>query len=162
DYAQVALLLHSVREEHSGRFLDALAAKGIPAFCPRARAYFEIPEVRDLVGCFAVILGWYGPGRGQVTGAVAQLSRYVDAAIIHLGRRFANPHPLAGALREWSAEIGALRKGQALDLRLADYFYRLLAVEPFRSAVRNENTARNLAIFSQLVNSFQNYYHYSV
>ena len=38
DYSQVALLLHSVRLEHSGPFLDALEAKGIPAFCPRARA----------------------------------------------------------------------------------------------------------------------------
>jgi DNA helicase II / ATP-dependent DNA helicase PcrA len=48
DYSQVALLLHSVREDHSGPYLAALASKNIPAFCPRARAYFEIPEVRDL------------------------------------------------------------------------------------------------------------------
>ena len=41
DYSQVALLLHSVREDHSGRYLAALEAKGIPAFCPRARAYFD-------------------------------------------------------------------------------------------------------------------------
>ena len=54
DYGQVALLLHSVREDHSGPYLAALEAKGIPAFCPRARAYFDIPEVRDLIGCFAV------------------------------------------------------------------------------------------------------------
>ncbi|MEO8682043.1 MAG: ATP-dependent helicase, partial [Vicinamibacterales bacterium] len=41
DYSQVALLLHSVREDHSGPYIDALQARGIPAFCPRARAYFE-------------------------------------------------------------------------------------------------------------------------
>ena len=34
--------------------------------------------------------------------------------------------------------------------------------EPFKSAVRNEDTARNLAIFSQLLNVFQGYYHYTV
>ena len=39
---------------------------------------------------------------------------------------------------------------------------RLLALQPFRSAVRNENTARNLATFSHLLNVFQGYYHYSV
>ena len=55
-----------------------------------------------------------------------------------------------------------LEEGETLDLRLADYFYRLLAVEPFRIAIGNENTARNLAIFSQLLNVFQSYYHYSV
>lgn len=71
DYSQIALLLHSVRKEHSGPYLAALEAKGIPAFCPRARAYFEVPEVRDLVACFAVLFGWHGDGRGQVGGTVA-------------------------------------------------------------------------------------------
>ncbi len=162
DYNQVALLLHSVREDHSGAYLAALAAKGIPAFCPRARAYFEISEVRDLVACYAIIFGWYGPGRGQVAGAVAELADYVDNAIVQLGRRYSAPHPLAMALQGWTAEIGALKEGQALDLRPADYLYHLLALEPFRNVVRNENTARSLAIFSQLVNVFQSYYHYTV
>jgi DNA helicase-2/ATP-dependent DNA helicase PcrA len=162
DYSQVALLLHSVREEHSGPYLTALEAKGIPAFCPRAHAYFEIPEVRDLVACFAVIFGWHSNGRGQVAGAVAALAAYVDAAIIQLGRRFASPHPLAGALQRWTGDIAHLREGEALDIRPADYLYHLLALEPFRSAVFNEHTARNLAIFSQLLNVFQTYYHYTV
>lgn len=162
DYSQVALLLHSVREEHSGPYLAALTAKGIQAFCPRARAYFEIPEVRDLVACFAVLFGWHGNGRGEVGGAVAELAAYVDNAIVQLGRRFGAPHPLAAALQQWTGEIASLRKGEALDLRPADYLYRLLALEPFKSAVKNENTARNLAIFSQLLNVFQSYYHYTV
>lgn len=162
DYSQVALLLHSVREEHSAPYLNALQAKGIPAFCPRARGYFEIPEVRDLVGCFAIIFGWYGDGRGQTAGAVAELASYVDGAIVELGRNFASPHPLAGALRAWTEEISGLEEGEALDLRPADYLYHLLALEPFSSAARNENTARNLAIFSQLLNAFQSYYHYTV
>jgi DNA helicase-2/ATP-dependent DNA helicase PcrA len=160
DYGQVALLLHSVREEHSGPYLAALEAKGIPAFCPRARAYFEIPEVRDLVACFAVLFGWHG--RGQVGGAVAELATYVDDAIVQLGRRFGSPHPLAAALQRWTGEIAVLQEGEALDLRPADYFYHLLALDPFKSAVHNENTARNLAIFSQLLNVFQSYYHYTV
>ena len=162
DYSQVALLLHSVREDHSGPYLAALHANSIPAFCPRARAYFEITEIRDLVACYAVLFGWHGNGRGQVGGAVAKLATYVDDTIVQLGRRFGNPHPLAAALQQWTSEIAALRKGEALDLRPADYFYRLLALDPFKHAVRNENTARNLAIFSQLLNVFQSYYHYTV
>jgi len=162
DYSQIALLLHSVRQEHSGHYLAALAARGIPAFCPRARAYFENEAIRDLVACFAVIFGWHGDGRSQVAGAVADLADYVDGAIVKLGRRFGAPHPLAGALRQWTEEIAGLREGQALDMRPADYLYRLLAIEPFRSAVREENAARNLAIFSQLLNAFQAYYHYTV
>ena len=162
DYSQAALLLHSVREDHSSPYLAALEANGIPAFCPRARAYFEITEIRDLVACFAVLFGWHGNGRGQVGGAVAKLATYVDDAIVQLGRRFGAPHPLAAALQQWTGEIAALQEGEALDLRPADYFYHLLALDPFKHAVRSENTARNLAIFSQLLNVFQSYYHYTV
>ena len=162
DYAQVALLLHSVREEHSVPYLAALKAKGIPAFCPRARAFFEIPEIGYVIACYALLFGWYGIGRGSVHGAVAHLANYVDQAILQLGRNFGSPHPLALALQTWTAQITALQEGETLDLRPADYFYHLLGLEPFQSAVRNENTARNLAIFSQLLNIFQGYYHYSV
>ena len=162
DYGHVALLLHSVRDEHSGHYLAALQAKGIPAYCPRARAYFEIAEVRDLVACFAVLFGWHGDGRGQVAGAVAALATYVDDAIMLLARRFGAPHPLADALQRYTADIAALQEGETLDLRPADYFYLLLALDPFKTAVKSENTARNLAIFSQLLNVFQSYYHYSV
>ena len=162
DYGQVALLLHSVREDHSGPYIAALEAKGIPAFCPRARMYFEIPEVRDLVACFAVLFSWHGEGRGQVGGSVAELAAYVDDAIVNLGRRFGAPHPVAAALQRWTGEIAALNEGEALDLRPADYFYHLIALDPFKTAVRNENAARNLAIFSQLLNVFQSYYHYTV
>ncbi|MHB2026492.1 MAG: ATP-dependent DNA helicase [Elusimicrobiota bacterium] len=162
DYSQVALLLHSVRQDHSGAYLEALERRGIPAFCPRARAYFENDEIRDLVACFAILFGWHGNGRGPVAGAVAELAAYVDDALVRLAQRFAPPHPLAKALREWAEEISALKENEALDLRPADYFYRLLALEPFRNAVKNENAARNLAIFSQLLNLFQSYYHYTV
>ena len=162
DYNQVALLLHSVREDHSGVYLEALRANGIPAYCPRSRGFFEVAEIRHLIACYALLFGWHGNGRGQTIGSVANLAQYVDDALIQLARNFGAPHPLAEALQQWTGEIAALEKGETLDLRLADYFYQLLALEPFRDAAREENTARNLAIFSRLLNIFQVYYHYSV
>ena len=92
----------------------------------------------------------------------AELAHYVDEGIVRLVRGFGPPHPLALELQKWVGEIVALTGGESLDLRPADFFYRLLALEPFISAVRNENAARNLAIFSQLLNVFQSYYHYTV
>ena len=162
DYSQVALLLHSVREDHSGVYLAALEDRGIPAFCPRSRAYFENDDIRLMVACFAVLFGWHGDGRGELAGAVAELARYVDQGIVELGRCYSPPQPLALWLQARVGEIAALQEGQSLDLRPADYFYRLLALEPFSSSVKNENGARNLAIFSQLLNVFQSYYHYTV
>jgi len=162
DYSQVALLLHSVRDDHSGSYLAALEARGIPAFCPRARAYFENEEIRLMVACFAVLFGWHGDGRGQVAGAVAELGLYVDHGIVELAKAYAAPHPLALALQVGVGEIAVLGEGESLDLRSADYFYRLLALDPFAKALKNENAARNLAIFSQLLSVFQSYYHYTV
>lgn len=163
DFSQVALLLHSVRLEHSGHYLAALEEKGIPAFCPRARGYFENDEVRYMAACFAIILGHFGDQRGEIQGhSLLKMAAYIDECIVDLGKKFPQPHPLAVALREVQEEIAGLKEGGALDRRLADYFYRFLSFEPFASMVKNENRARNLAIFSGLLNVFQNYYHYTV
>lgn len=163
DYSQVALLLHSVQSDHSGPFLRALAAKRIAAFCPRARAYFSNDEVRLMVACLALVFGYHGAGRGQVSGATAELARYIDEGVLELGRRYGGGHPLAKRLQIFVADIGSLKgPSGALDMRPADFFYRLLAVEPFAGFMKDENRARNLAILSQLLNTFQNYYHYSV
>ena len=162
DYSQVAILLHSVREEHSGHYIKMLKAKDIPVFCPRARAWFYIPEVRLMAACFAVILRWYNDNRGQMSRTVQKLAQYIDEAIKDLASNYGQPNPLAKALTDWNKEIADIEEGKASDLRLSDYFYKLLAHEPFRSAVRDENIAYNLAIFSQLLNIFQRYYHYTV
>lgn len=163
DYSQVALLLHSVRSEHSGPYLDALDKAGIPYFCPRARAYFDNEEVQAALACLAVVLGWYGDGRGTIQGrSLMELARLLDDAIAEVGRQYQDPHPLAKKLQELVAEVESLNEEGALDRRPADYLYELLGVEPFSRWLTNENRARNLATFSELLNVFQRYYHYSV
>lgn len=161
DYSQVALLLHSVREEHSGHYLEALAAKDIPAFCPRARRYFANEEIVHMMACFAVIFGWHGDQRGELSGTTRKLADYVDDAIARLGRDWAAT-PLGGTIRKWATDIENLQEGQTLKTRPADYFYQLLALEPFATAIKDENASRNLAFFSQSLNAFQLYYHYTV
>ena len=79
-------------------------------------------QVRLLVACLAVIFGYYGAGRGQVSsGALEDLVHYVDTAIVALGQRYGGSHPLAQALQGFVADIENLREGEALDLRPADY-----------------------------------------
>ena len=72
----------------SGPYLKALADKGIPAFCPRARAYFDHEEIRYLVACYAILLGYYGEGRGELAGhglrelaSVSLLSQLLPSAL---------------------------------------------------------------------------------
>jgi len=163
DESQITLLLHSVRQEHSGPYLNALEERGIRVFCPRARTYFENDEIRAIVACFAILLGYYGEGRGELIGrSLQELAAYVDSCITQLGRTYSDPHPLAKSLQTFTTEINSLKGKKTLDRRLADYFYRFIALNPFNDFVKNENRARNLAIFSQLLNVFQTYYHYMV
>ena len=162
DYSQVALLLHSVRADHSGHYLDALANKDIPAFCPRARTYFDNKEIRYMMACFALIFGWHSGRRGDLSSTTLKLAEYVDEALVALAQYASGETPLKAQLQKWTTEIEHLQEGQTLDTRPADYLFQLLALEPFATAIKNENMSRNLAIFSQLLNAFQVYYHYPI
>jgi len=164
DYNQVALLLHSVRSNHSGAYTQALEQRGIPAFAPRARAYFDNEEVQLMVGCFAALLGWYGDNRGSLSGyALNELADYVDICLKAVAKAgVVGDHPLARALQRRVAEIEGLSEGQTLNRHLADYLYEFVAYHPFADMMDNENRARNLAIFSQLLAVFQHYYQYGV
>jgi len=163
DYSQVALLLYSVTERHSRPFMDALEARGIKSFCPRARAYFTNQEVRYLVGALSIILDWNGENRGEnLRGALGTLSDYVDDCQTQMVSELSIGHPLFTKIQELHKEVQSLKPGKALDRRVADYVYLLLGTEPFNSWVRNDNRARNLAMFSQLSSVFQRYYDYTV
>jgi len=164
DYNQVAILLRSVKEKHSNPYIHALKQQAIPVFAPRARTYFNNLEVQCMVACYAVLFGWYKDKRGSLNGhGLTDLANYVDdsfATIVKKG--VAHQHPLALYLQKRVAEISKLKPGETLNERLADYFYEFLAYEPFSILLQDQNCARNLAVFSQLVAIFQHYYHYSV
>lgn len=163
DENQVALLLHSVKMEHSGVYLQAFSERGINAFCPRAKGFFENEEIILMIACFALLLGYFNEGRGNLKGwALKALAQYVDKGIMELSRGCSHDKPLAVLLRKYTAEIDNMIPGQSLDRRLGDYFYQFIAHEPFLSFLNNENRARNLATFSQLLSVFQSYYHYTV
>jgi len=163
DYNQVALLMYSVQKRYSGPFIDALARRGIPAFCPRARTYFENEEVRLMVACLATVLGFYEDGQGDGGGRNAEnMHEYVNACLVDLALAIQHSPGLQRHLQEFSNQVEALGERDSLGIRLADIFYRLLGEEPFVSYVKDENRARNLAIFSTMLNTFQTYYHLNV
>ena len=69
---------------------EALETKGIRAFCPRARGFFDNEEIRLIIGCFALVFGYYGNKRGNVAGqALQNLSTYADDCLIEMAKRFA-------------------------------------------------------------------------
>lgn len=159
DYSQVALLLHSVRLEHSEHYLNALGELGIPYFAPRARAYFENEEVREMIGCYAVIFGFYDEMKALTGFSFQNLVSYVNDGISRLGPFSQSSPLLVKYIQDRNRDIQGLKSGEGLDMTMSDYFFELLAFEPFASYMKNQNRARNLATFSQLLTEFQNYYH---
>ncbi|MDD3428143.1 MAG: ATP-dependent helicase, partial [Caldisericia bacterium] len=60
DWSDVALLLKSVKPDHSGHYIQALKDSNIPYFAPRAKRYFENDEIKLLMACYSIIFGFYG------------------------------------------------------------------------------------------------------
>ena len=123
DYSQVALLLHSVRLEHSGHYLDQLEKFGIRYFCPRARAYFENDEVQLIIACYAVIFGFHNEIPELIGTNFDALAQFSNRCISSLGPYIDTNPKLARYIRERVADITNLQKGETLDMTLVDYFY---------------------------------------
>jgi len=152
DPSDTALLLRSVSIENSGSFIDALKAKGIKSFCPRARHYFENDEIKLLIACYALILGFIGD----------DLDNYAHRDILEEGIKLLGPFtikPLGAYLKNMHDKIEALENENGLDEIPSDIPYRLFAFAPFTEYLKDENSARSLSQFSGLIASFMTYYH---
>lgn len=161
DYSQVALLLHSVRSYMSEAYIQALERKGIPAYCPRARTYFDQEEICLMIGCIARVLHYEEGAQGATTEETYFLT-YITRCKRLLAERCKEFPTLERQLLDIEEEIISLADQPEVDneQQLGDYFYRLLFVEPFLELLRNEDKRRKLVIFSQLLRTFQKHYRY--
>lgn len=162
DYNQVAILLKSVQLDHSEHYIKSLEKYKIPVYAPRARGYFNNPEVQLMFGCYAVIFGFHSDAIRDLSQAFETLVEYTNQSIVSLAPETQNNLDLGDYIRRKTEQVANLKRGESLDLQVADYFYHLLGFTPFSKHLKNENRARNLAIFSQLLTVFQNYYHFTV
>lgn len=152
DPSDVALLLRSVKLEHSEPFITALNHKNIRAFCPRAKAYFENEEIKLLIACYALIFDFVGN----------DLDNYSQKGIINEGIQLLGKYaskPLGTYIRLMNEKINALKDKESLNELPSDILYQLFAYTPFSEYLQEENAARNLSQFSSLINSFMTYYH---
>ena len=160
DYNQVALLLKSVKPEHSDVYKEALDEKKIPVFCPRARSYFLHKEVCLLIASFARILDYPGELEDELLD-YKEFSEYIKKCFELLDTTYDIAHPLQVLLQTLRDEVMHEDIQQDSQASLADYFYRLLATEPFVSFMGEEQKMRNLVIFSKELQTFQGFYKHS-
>lgn len=152
DWSDIALLLKSVRPEHSRHYIEALQKNNVPYFAPRAKSFFENKEIKLLVACYAIIFGFHSEYLNDYNH-----KKYIEDAIILLGEFIRKYPSLKDYLQRKVLQINNLKEG-SLDLTVLDYFYQLLAYEPLSSYLKDENASYNLSIFSKLISVFQDYY----
>ena len=154
-YGQVALLLNSVQERSSGPYLEAMRSAGVPFQVHGVRRFFERREVSMMAGCFALLLGWTercGTGDRGV-------DRYLDRAVNELLRSAPDRSGLVGGLYRWQQELSRLSEtGGSAGWGLLDYFYALLALEPFAGLLGYAGVMADLAGWSRLLGVFQRHY----
>ena len=152
DYSDIAILLKSVRINHSGHYIKVLKKNNIPYFVPRAKAFFKNDEIKFMIACYAIIFGFY-------TELENYSQKYIEDSIETLGNSITDS--LKDFLKTKIKQIEELKEG-ALDLSILDYFYRLLAYKPFSDLLKDESRAHNLSIFSKLISVFEDYYKISI
>ncbi len=159
DYSDVALLLYSVRPEKSEHYIQALKEKEIPAYCPRARAFFQQEEIMLILGCFAHILQ-YSTKEKHSEMVDKDFSDYLADCQQELVRQCQRYPLFARELKKIENEIHLIREeGREFESqRLAEYFYRMIFEEPFLSFQRQENKKNNFVSFSRLLEIFQQHY----
>jgi len=150
DWSNVAIILKSVRPEFTSHYIKELKNKIIPYFCPRAKLYFENDEVKLIIACYAIIFGFY---KDELENYPHK--EYIEESIELIYEKLNNA--LQVYLQRKAYQIAKLKNG-SLDLTILDYFYHLLAYEPFTSFLKDKNKAYNLSIFSKLISMFQEYY----
>jgi len=160
DYNQVALLLHSVRLDRSEHYSQALDDYSIPYYIPRAKAFFYNEEVQLMIGCYAILFGFDAYAVANLNTPVSDtLISYTNDALRLLNCYFKSIPKLAQYIHERVKGIVTLKRWQTTDMHITDYFYELISIEPFHKFLKEEGRARNLATVSQLLTTFQIYYH---
>jgi DNA helicase-2/ATP-dependent DNA helicase PcrA len=144
-------------------YIKALRDSGIPYFAPRARRFFENEEICLMIACYAFIFSFCGETLcGFNTKSFDTIRTYLYEAEVYLKRCRQASTELEHYLQRRLADINNLNKDDTLDMHILDYFYDLLACSPFSQFCKDQTAARNLAKLSQLLESFQTYYHVEV
>src|SRR5258708_24291750 len=141
-------------------YIRDLKNKGIPAYCPRARRFFDQEEISLILGCFARILH-YPEGKHNQMIRENFFPNYIDDCLIQLAEQCQLYPTLERELKAIEKKIYVAEETQesVSEQQLADYLYQLIFLDPFFSFLTHESKRSNLVIFSKLLRTFQKHYH---
>ena len=164
DWNQVAFLFWSVRNEKVIALAEALEAGGIPVYSPRSNLFFDRTEIRLMIGALIFLFPQFEKAREWKEGTSLEIWKYYDHNCF---AEFATElrKPENKPLLDWCRRRAKthLNLTEPADYAFSGLFYDLLQFplfsqhlgEPTQGDAIDSRPARNLAIFSQLLNKYE-------
>ena len=171
DWNQVAFLFWSVKNEKVIKLAEALEAGGIPVYSPRSNMFFDREEIRLIIGALIFLFPQFPEVRKWREDASLEIWDYYDEECF---RAFATElrKPKNKPMLEWCQKRAKahLYMTEGTDYAFSGLFYDLLQFPLFsqhlgdatQGGAIDSRPARNLAIFSQLLNKFEYIHNISI
>ena len=164
DWNQVAFLFWSVRNKKVVALAEALEAGGIPVYSPRSNLFFDRTEIRLMIGALIFLFPQFPEIRKWSKDASLDIWKYYDeecfSAFAAELRKPENKPLLEWCRRKAKAHLNL---SEPPDYAFSGLFYDLLQFPLFsqhlgdatQGGAIDSRPARNLAIFSQLLNKYE-------
>ena len=164
DWNQVAFLFRSVRNQKVIKLAEALESGGIPVYSPRSNFFFDRKEIRLMIGALIFIFPQYPEARKWNNYDTLEIWDYYDEECF---REFAEQFTKKEnkPLLDWCRKQRKAHQHltEATDYAFSGLFYELLQFSLFsqylgdvtQGGIMDSRPARNLAIFSQLLNKYE-------
>ena len=171
DWNQVAFLSWSVQNEKVVQLAEALEAGGIPVYSPRSNMFFDREEIRLIIGALIFLFPQFPKVRKWREDASLEIWDYYDEECF---RAFATElrKPENEPMLKWCQKRAKehLYMAEGTDYAFSGLFYDLLQFRLFsehlgdatQGGAIDSRPARNLAIFSQLLNKFEYIHNISI
>ena len=164
NWNQVAFLFWSVRNEKVIALAEALEGNGVPVYSPRSNLFFDRTEIRLMIGALIFLFPQFPEIRKWSKDASLEAWKYYDEECFS---PFATElrKPENKPLLEWCQRKAKahLNLSEPPDYAFSGLFYDLLQFPLFsqylgdatQGGAIDSRPARNLAIFSQMLNKYE-------
>ena len=164
DWNQVAFLFSSVKNPKAVALAEALEAGGIHVYSPRSNLFFDREEIRLMIGALIFLFPQFPQARQWNKNAKLKIWDYYDEECV---RPFLTElqKPENKPLLDWCRRQARThsRLTNPTDYAFSGLFYELLQFPLFsqhlgnatQGGVIDSRPARNLAIFSHLLNKYE-------
>lgn len=170
DWNQVAFLFRSVKNPKVVALARFLESRGIPVYSPRSNMFFEREEVRLMIGALVFLFPQFPQARKWKEDAHLNIWDYYDGCFEAFAKELRKDEN--ETLLKWARSVARrhLVMTENADYAFSGLFYQLLQF-PLFSRFLSENSlgdvmesraARNLSLFSQLLNKFEYLHRVSV